>query len=290
MTQSAAQTADFLIYSSLTTVARRPGTDASWTQNWPFEPLVGNTPTTSTFRWTWISFCFTFFAFGAVLFIYQRYLNDPDKAPMDPVLAKFGPLTASQRRIGKYFLVVAGDAVVANSRRFDHGALLHGPRRAFTASRSTASCRLTSCAMSISSRRLSGSACRGSARPCFSPRRSAGVKPKGQAFLVDVLFWVTLLIVVGALAGNYLGIMGYIGEGWFWFGNQGLSYIQLGRVWQIGFFAGLVIWSILVFRALWPTRATLCGGDAAVLVRAYPARTSDLGLDRSTSPFSMSSE
>jgi len=41
---SAGQTADFLIYSSLTTVARRPGTKVSWTQNWPFEPLVGNTP------------------------------------------------------------------------------------------------------------------------------------------------------------------------------------------------------------------------------------------------------
>ena len=105
--QSAAETADFLIYSSLTTVARRPGTTASWTQNWPFEPLVGNAPTTSTFRWTWISFCFTFFAFGAVLFIYERYLNDPDQAAMDPVLATFRPLTASQRRVGEYFLVVA---------------------------------------------------------------------------------------------------------------------------------------------------------------------------------------
>jgi nitric oxide reductase subunit B len=99
--QSAAETAEFLIYSSLTTVARRPGTTVSWTQNWPFEPLVGNTPTTSTFRWTWISFCFTFFAFGAVLFIYERYLNGPDQAPMDPVLAHFAPLTASQRRVGK---------------------------------------------------------------------------------------------------------------------------------------------------------------------------------------------
>jgi hypothetical protein len=68
------------------------------------------------------------------------------------------------------------------------------------------------------------------------------------------IVWVSLFIVVGALVGNYLGIMGYIGEGWFWFGNQGLSYIQLGRAWQIGFFAGLVIWSPLVFRALWPAR------------------------------------
>ncbi|MGH7089074.1 MAG: hypothetical protein ACREFQ_09260, partial [Stellaceae bacterium] len=65
--QSATKTADFLIYCSLTTVARRPGSDVSWTQNWPYEPVVGNTPTTSTFLWTWISFCFTFFCFGLVL-------------------------------------------------------------------------------------------------------------------------------------------------------------------------------------------------------------------------------
>jgi len=64
---SALNTADFLIYSSLTTVAQRPGSEISWTQNWPYEPLVANTPTTDTFRWTWISFCFTFFCFGLVL-------------------------------------------------------------------------------------------------------------------------------------------------------------------------------------------------------------------------------
>src|SRR6185369_8857953 len=68
-----------------------------------------------------------------------------------------------------------------------------------------------------------------------------------------LLFWVTLIIVAGALIGNWLGIMGYIGDAWFWFGNQGLSYIQLGRFWQIGFFVGLLVWSALMFRALWPT-------------------------------------
>src|SRR5215469_16885957 len=33
--QSAAQTADFILYSALTCVARRPGLTSSWTQNWP---------------------------------------------------------------------------------------------------------------------------------------------------------------------------------------------------------------------------------------------------------------
>ena len=106
--QAVRHTADFIVFSALTTVARRPGVTWSWTQNWPYEPLVGNTPTTETFIWTWASFCFTFLAFGLVLFIYEVFLNHPDDAPMDPVLSDFLPLTPSQRKVGKYFLVVAG--------------------------------------------------------------------------------------------------------------------------------------------------------------------------------------
>ncbi len=254
--QTAAQTAVFLIYSSLTTVARRPGLAWSWTQNWPFEPLVGNTPTTSTFRWTWISFCFAFFAFGAVLFIYQRYLNDPDQAPMDPVLARFAPLTASQRRIGKYFLVVAGILllqILAGSimaHYYSDRTSFYGIEvDRFLPFNFLRDVHIQAPIVWI------GLSWIGAA--LFLAPAISGGEPKGQAFLVDVLFWVTLLIVLAALVGNYLGIMGYIREGWFWFGNQGLSYIQLGRAWQIGFFAGLAIWSILVFRALWPTRAML---------------------------------
>src|SRR5215469_12252927 len=91
----------------------------------------------------------------------------------------------------------------------------------------------------------------------LAPSIAAGREARGQGVLVDALFWVTLIIVAGALIGNWLGIMGYVRGAWFWFGNQGLSYIQLGRFWQIGFFLGLLMWSGLVFRALWPTAAEL---------------------------------
>ena len=254
--ESAAATADFLIYSSLTTVARRPGSDVSWTQNWPFEPQVGNTPTTSTFRWTWISFCFTFFAFGAVLFIYERFLNEPDRAPMDPVLERFRSLTPSQRRIGKYFLVVAAvlllqilaGSIMAHyySDRESFYGIEVGRFLPFNFLRDV---HIQTPIVWIGLSWIGGA--------LFLAPAISGGEPRGQAFLVDVLFWVTLAIVLGALVGNYLGIMGVIDQGWFWFGNQGLSYIQLGRAWQIGFFAGLSIWSALVFRALWPSWATI---------------------------------
>ena len=254
---TAQQTADFLIYSSLTTVARRPGTNASWTQNWPFEPVVGNTPTTATFRWTWISFCFTFFSFGAVLYIYQRYLNNPtDRGTMDAVFARFAPLTPSQRRIGKYFLVVVGVLllqILAGSimaHYYTDRASFYGiPVDKFLPFNFLRDVHIQSPIVWI------GLSWIGAA--LFLAPAISGAEARGQGFLVGLLFWVTVAIVVGALAGNYLDIMGYIGAGWFWFGNQGLSYIQLGRAWQIGFFAGLAIWSLLVFRALWPTGAAL---------------------------------
>ena len=254
--QASRDTASFLIYSSLTTVARRPGSTASWTQNWPYEPTVGNVPTTSTFIWTWASFCFTFFMFGAVIYLYQRYLSEPDAKEPNPVLGTFRTLTPSQRKVGKYFLVVAGvfllqilvGALMAHY--YTERTAFYGiPIDQYLPFSFLRSVHLQTPIVWIGVSWIGGA--------LFLAPAIAGREAKYQGLLVDILFYVTVLIVVGALVGNYLGLMGVIKEGWFWFGNQGLSYIELGRAWQIGFFAGLVIWSLLVFRALWPTKDSL---------------------------------
>jgi nitric oxide reductase subunit B len=251
------KTADFIIFSALTTVAQRPGTDASWTQNWPYEPLVGNAPTPSTFIWTWASFCFTFFCFGLVLFIYELFLNHPDDAPMDPVLADFLPLTPSQRKTGKYFLLVAvlllaqiaAGTIMAHSYydrtsfySYDINAILPF---SFLRDVHTQAPIIWICLAWIG------------AALFLAPAIAGGKEARGQGVLVDLLFWVTALIVVGALVGNYLGVMGHIDRAWFWFGNQGLPYLELGRFWQILFSISLFFWCFIVGRALWPTRATL---------------------------------
>src|SRR5580704_12540747 len=253
--QLARQTADFLVFSALTTVARRPGVTWSWTENWPYEPLVGNTATANTFRWTWISFCFTFFAVGVVLFIYEFFLNNPDNAPMDPVLATFRPLTLSQKGIWKYFLAVAAlllvqilAGIIMAHSYYDRASFYGIAINDFLPFNFLRDVHIQAPIVWI------GLSWIGAAL-FLAPAIAGGQEAKGQHLLVDLLFWVTLLIVAGALVGNYLGIMGIIDQGWFWFGNQGLSYIQLGRFWQIGFFIGLALWSVLVMRALWPTTA-----------------------------------
>ena len=251
--QDASATADFLIYSSLTTVARRPGLDASWTQNWPFEPLVGNTPTSSTFIWTWISFSFTFLMFGAVIFIYERFLNHPDDAPMDPVLVDFLPLTSSQRKAGKYFLVVAAlllvqiaaGTLMAHSY-YDRISFYGYDINRLLPFNFLRDVHIQAPIVWIGLSWIASALFLG-------PAIAGGTEARGQPLCVDLLFWATLIVIAGGLAGDYLGITGYIRQDWFWFGNQGLSYIQLGRFWQIGFFAGLAFWSVLVLRAFWPT-------------------------------------
>ncbi len=252
------QTADFIIYSAITTVARRPGhPDTSWTENWPHEPSVGNVPTTNTFRWTWISFCFTFFAMGFVLWLYRAYLDEHDDTPMERGLAVYRPLTPSQLKTGKYFIVVAlvflasqgAGAIMAHSyyeRDLFYGVQLNyilpfNFLRSFHTQAPIIWIGLGWIASGL----------------FLAPAIAGGREAKGQGILVDLLFWASLIVVAGALTGNYLGIQGVIDQGWFWFGNQGLSYIQLGRFWQICFFAALLSWSVLMFRALWPSRDVL---------------------------------
>ncbi|MEO6780931.1 MAG: nitric oxide reductase, partial [Bradyrhizobium sp.] len=232
---SAGHTADFLIYSALTTVAYRPNSTVSWTQNWPYEPIVGNSPTTSTFIWTWVSFCFVFFGFGAVLAIYKIFLSNPDVSPMDPVLSGFQALTPSQRKTGKYFVFVAamllvqiGAGTIMGHYYTDRASFYGVPVGEFLPFNFLRSVHTQAPLIWIAFAWIGSG--------LFIAPAVSGYEAKHQALLVDILFWVSLVVVAGALIGNYLGIMGVINALWFWFGNQGLPYLEIGRFWQIAFF------------------------------------------------------
>ncbi len=58
-------------------------------------------------------------------------------------------------------------------------------------------------------------------------------EPKGQARATNVLFVALAIVVFGSLAGEYLGVRRLLGDVWFWFGNQGWEYLEIGRAWQI---------------------------------------------------------
>ncbi|MCY0884334.1 MAG: cbb3-type cytochrome c oxidase subunit I, partial [Firmicutes bacterium] len=87
----------------------------------------------------------------------------------------------------------------------------------------------------------------------LAPFVGGGKDPKGQGLLVDILFVALWVVGLGTLFGLYAGIRGWLGgNAWFWFGNQGLEYDQLGRFYQIALFIGLWFWVFTLARPLWP--------------------------------------
>lgn len=263
------QTADFLIYSALTTVARRPGKKFSWTINWPYEPLVGNHPTNDTFVWTWVSLTIVFFGIGFVLVVFRLFIgprgpNETNEA----LLAGFPLLTSSQKALWKFFAVAA---LVLLLQIGAGGMLAHYyvERTGFYGLHIDkwlpfAFLRSVHLQTPIVWIGIAWIASALFLAPSIGRR-----EPAGQRLLVNLLFWVTIAIVVGALLGDYLGIMGVIRRGWFWVGNRGLSYLELGRLWQILFFVGLFAWSLILLRAMWPTlKSAFKGGSFYSLFRA----------------------
>jgi nitric oxide reductase subunit B len=78
----------------------------------------------------------------------------------------------------------------------------------------------------------------------------SGHEPKGQRALVNILFAALVLVVVGSLAGEYMSVMGMLGESWWWLGTQGWEYMELGRFWMYLLIAGMGIWLFIVYRGL----------------------------------------
>ncbi len=61
-------------------------------------------------------------------------------------------------------------------------------------------------------------------------------------------------MIVGSFLGEYFGFRQYLGELWFWFGNQGWEYLEIGRGWQILLGIGLIVWVLLLYRTVRPVR------------------------------------
>src|SRR4029079_17376535 len=89
-----------------------------------------------------------------------------------------------------------------------------------------------------------------------------------QTLGVNFLFGSLLVIVVGAFAGQWAAVNGFIRNLTtnFWFGHQGYEYTDIGRFWQIYLFIGLLLWVALVLRALWPMLRDKRAGSLVFLV------------------------
>jgi nitric oxide reductase subunit B len=241
----------FFFWTAWVASTNRAGKDFSYTNNWPADRSVGNVATSETYVWTLGGIISLFVALGVFIFMIHNYgiWYGPEKGiPLAERLIDM-PLTPSQFRAAKFFLVVALLFLLQTSfggllaHYTIHPASFYLQFVADLIPYSWAKTWHLQLAVFWIMTTWVASA-------IYIAPIMGGIEPKGQGFLVELLFVAVLLVAVGSLVGEVAGIKGYLGDLWFWFGHQGWEYLELGRVWQILLFIGLIGWLIMVYRPI----------------------------------------
>ena len=245
--------AAFYFWSSWAAVTTRPGDIASYTNNWPHEPLVGNRPTGDNIVWTGVSIIVLLAGISAMAWWHaSRKEEEEDSEPQtsDP-LARW-EATPSQRATIKYFWVVAalilvqmGLGVVTAHYGVEGDGFYGIPLAKYLPYSVARTWHVQIGLFWIATAWLAAGLFIG---PLVSDR-----EPKYQRLGVNVLFAALLLVVVGSLAGEWLSIENHMTDTVsFYFGHQGYEYVDLGRFWQILLMVGLLLWLALMIRVLLP--------------------------------------
>lgn len=245
----------FFFWATWACVTNRPGSDITYTNNWPSEDLVGNRPTADLILWTGFSVILLIAGIGLLAFYYAA--NREQEGAAQAELPEKDPLlgltpTPSMKATLKYFWVVAALIVVqvllgAVSAHYGvEGAGFYGiPLAEWLPYSLTRTWHVQLGIFWIATSWL--------ATGLFLAPAVSGREPKFQRLGVNVLFAALLIVVVGSLTGQWFSIMQRLSliQG-FWIGHQGYEYVDLGRFWQILLLAGLFIWLFLMVRAIWP--------------------------------------
>lgn len=246
------QMADFYFWTAWLSSTERPGQDHTYTNNWPYDPDAGNETSYSALWWSAASTALLILGVGVVVFLYRRYNFTMEEAYTKDKFPSFSleniNVTESQRKVGKYLLVVALLFLVQSLL----GALLahyYVDEKFFGFELKNLlpfniakSWHLQLAIFWIATAWL--------AMGIYIAPLVSGKEEKKQGLLVDILFWALVIVVGGSMIGEWLGVKGYLGNNWFLFGHQGWEYLELGRFWQVLLTAGLLIWLFIVFRGL----------------------------------------
>jgi nitric oxide reductase subunit B len=245
------QVAAFFAWLAWAAGTNRPGTDRTYTSNWPYDPLVGNEALPEAHIWSIVSVVLLILALAVVLYLYLRYTREDEygAAPAPPEFKEPTP-TPSQKATTIFFITamalflvqvvtgsLTGHFVVEGTRLF---GIPIGDILPYAAARTW---HLQLSVFWIATCFLAAGLFIGPA---------VGIEPKGQKPLVLALFAALVLVVVGTLAGTWASTTGRLEKNTFALGHQGYEYIELGRVFQLALIAGMVLWLVLVVRALRP--------------------------------------
>ncbi|MCL1041648.1 nitric-oxide reductase large subunit [Shewanella marisflavi] len=242
----------FLFWGAWAAITERDGQNYTYTNNWPFDPQLGNTPTSDNIVWSILSIVTLIAGIGALVWHHASGKHEPLPTPadQDPLFLK--KPTASQKAVGKYFVTAVGLFLLQivlggiTAHYAVEGQNFYGIPLSEILPYSVTRTWHTQLAVFWIATAWLGTG-------LYIAPALSGYEPKFQRLGVNVL-WVALVVVVlGSMAGEWIGVQQYFDlDTNFLFGHQGYEYIDLGRVWQVLLLAGLLIWLALVTASIRP--------------------------------------
>lgn len=253
--QELRQLTAFFAWTAWASVANRPGRTYSYTNNFPYDPMAGNRPPNEAVLWSALSLIALLAGIALVLFAFGKFSFlgwQGEREHVHPNLLP-GTTTASQQATIKYFVLVAllflAQVLVGGATahyRADPGSFYGLDISGVFPSHLARTWHLQLAIFWVATAYIAGG--------LFLAPAVGGREPGGQVTGVNVLFGALVLVVVGSLLGEWLGINRLLGDLWFWVGHQGWEYLDLGRAWQILLAVGLVVWLGLLWRGIAPAR------------------------------------
>lgn len=247
----------FVTWAAWASVAARPGEVHSYTNNFPYDPSVGNTPISGALLWSALSLMVLLAGISTVLLAFGKfdYLGWITRGHKVKPQMLPGRSSRGQNALVKFFVVVAllllAQALVGGAvahYRADPGSFYGFQLESIFPSNLMRTWHLQLAIFWIATAYV--------AAALFLGRSLRTDEPRWLAGCTHALFAAFAVVIFGSLLGEWAGIAQLLGPWWFWLGNQGWEYLELGRVWQVLLVVGLFAWFTLLWSLVRPRALT----------------------------------
>ncbi|MCE9595022.1 MAG: cbb3-type cytochrome c oxidase subunit I [Planctomycetes bacterium] len=268
------QLAAFFWWTSWLASAERPGTGASYTNEWPYDPDAGNELAAGAILWSGVSVAALIGVLAVVILIWYRGRFEMEEAPsvgrIPATPIDWLPVFPSQRKTIKYF-VTAGALFLVQAllggylaHYYVEGGGFYGFELARVLPFTVAKTWHLQLAIFWIATAWMGMG-------LYVAPLVGGGEPKHQGKLVDLLYGALVFVAVGSLAGEWLGVTGKLGSWWWWLGHSGWELVELGYAWKILLAAGFGLWLACIWRATRGALAKEHGAEGWGLARLFLA-------------------
>jgi len=244
----------FFSWTAWASAAERPGHSYSYTNNWPAEPRVDNTPTADIVVWSGLSLVALLVGLGALFALYGRWSRQIGwHASEQPALAFRQPgevqITPAQRVTAWFFFIVAvlflGQATL--------GAAIEHYRADLASFFGLDLARLLPFNLARTwhvQLSLLWTAASFLAAGVFLAPIISGREPRRQHWLTWGLLGALVVVVFGSMVSEAISIFGIDWAKGSIIFDQQWEYLDLPRFWQALLVVGLFLWIAIIYRAI----------------------------------------